>query len=110
MRRKHFTFYLFDTAQSVLEGIQRSGLVIVSLPRGQVTLQLFQCFNQLFLGLCFGRLLTTASDIIPCAQWQVRYCTTVILKKDICPPSKLRCSCAVKYYMRKELIQGYQLE
>lgn len=40
-RRKHFTFHLFDAAQSVFEGVQRGGLVIVSLFSGQVKLQLF---------------------------------------------------------------------
>lgn len=40
-----FTFHLFDAAQSVLQGVQCGRLVIVPLPRGQVTLELFQGFN-----------------------------------------------------------------
>lgn len=55
----HFTFHLFDTSQGVLEGVQRGGLVIMSLLSGQMKLQLLQCFNHLLLGLGFGRLLTT---------------------------------------------------
>lgn len=60
-RREHFTFNLSDTTQRVLEGVQRAGLVIVSLLSGQVKLQLFQSFNHLLLVLGFGRLLTTAN-------------------------------------------------
>lgn len=56
----HFTCHLFDAAQGVLEGVQCRGLVIVSLLRRQVKLQLFQGFNHLLLGLGFGRFLTTA--------------------------------------------------
>lgn len=60
MKRKvsHFTFHLFDAAQSVLKGVQRCRLVVVPLLRGQVKLELFQGFNDLLLGLGFGRLLT----------------------------------------------------
>lgn len=102
MKWKNFTFYLFDTAQSVLEGIQRSGLVIMSLLRGQVKLQLFQSFNHLFLGLCFGRLLTTAMTQCHMHR-ESQILHNSYFKKDICPPNKLRCRCAVKYCMKKEL-------
>ena len=61
---------MFDTAQRVLERVQRGGLVIVSLRCGQVELQLFQDFKHLLLGLGFGGLLTTAS----CTS--TRTCTT----------------------------------
>lgn len=50
---------MFDTSQSVLERVQRAGLVIMSLLSGQMKLQLLQRFNHLLLGLGFGRLLTT---------------------------------------------------
>lgn len=53
----HFTFHLFDAAQRVLKRVQRGRLVTVPLLRGQVKLELFQGFNDLLLGLGFGRLL-----------------------------------------------------
>lgn len=79
---------MFDAAQSVLEGVQRGGLVIVSLFSGEVKLQLLQRFNDLFLRLGFGRLLTTAGVTrAQSAQQQVRYCITMIKKKKLPPPT-----------------------
>ncbi len=79
---KHFTFHLFDTAQRILEGVQRGGLVIVSLLRGQVKLQLLQSFNHLLLGLGLGGLLTTASCTITHAQRQVTQCNKEYSKQN----------------------------
>jgi len=70
--------HLFDTAQCVLDGVQRGRLALVPLVGGQVQLQLFQQFNHLLLGLGFGRLLTTAGCTITQQQ---------ILQPDI-PPQK----------------------
>lgn len=59
-----FTFHLFHAAQSVLEGTQRGGLITVSLLSRQVKLQLFQHFNDLLLGLGFGRLFTAVRGTV----------------------------------------------
>lgn len=82
---KHFTFHLFDTSQSVLEGVQRAGLVIMSLLSGQMKLQLLQCFNHLLLGLGFGRLLTTtmAQPHTCTAAGQILHNDYLTLKKKI---------------------------
>lgn len=61
VRTRCFTFHLLDTAQCVLEGVQRGGLVIVPLLSGQVELQLFQGLYHLLLCLGFGRLLTAVN-------------------------------------------------
>lgn len=73
----HFTFHLFDAAQSVLKRVQRGRLVTVPLLRGQVKLELLQGFNYLLLGLGFGRLLTATV-----AQPQTCTATSQILHKD----------------------------
>lgn len=74
LKVNHFTFHLFDAAQSVFQGVQCGRLVIVPLLRGQVTLELFQGFNDLLLRLGFGRLLTATV-----AQPQTRTAASQIL-------------------------------